>query len=147
VHAHTEAKIALQLGHSGRKGSTRAGWDKIDYPLEEGNWPLVSASPLPYIEGLSQVPREATRADMDKIKSDFVRSVAFGIEAGFDWLEFHCAHGYLMSSFISPLTNHRTDEYGGTLENRCRFPLEVFRAMRAAWPDDKPISVRISAND
>ena len=147
VHTHTEAKIALQLGHSGRKGSTRAGWDKIDYPLDEGNWPLVSASPIPYIEGLSDVPREATRADMDKIKADFVRSVEFGVEAGFDWLEFHCAHGYLMSSFLSPLTNHRTDEYGGSIENRCRFPLEVFRAMRDAWPDDKPISVRISAND
>jgi anthraniloyl-CoA monooxygenase len=147
VHTHTEAKIALQLGHSGRKGSTRAGWDKIDHPLEEGNWPLVSASAIPYIEGVSQVPREATRADMDAIKADFVRSVELGIAAGFDWLEFHCAHGYLMSSFISPLTNHRTDEYGGSLVNRCRFPLEVFRAMRDAWPDDKPISVRISAND
>ena len=147
VHDHTDAKIALQLGHSGRKGSTRAGWDQIDYPLETGNWPLVSASPIPYIEGLSQVPREATRADMVKIKADFVRSVEFGIAAGFDWLEFHCAHGYLMSSFISPLTNRRTDEYGGSLENRCRFPLEVFRAMRDVWPHDKPISVRISAHD
>ncbi len=147
VHTHTEAKIALQLGHSGRKGSTRAGWDKIDYPLESGNWPLVAASPIPYIDGVSQTPREATREDMDKIKSDFVRAVELGAEAGFDWLEYHCAHGYLMSSFISPLTNLRTDEYGGSVENRCRFPLEVFRAMRAAWPNERPISVRISAND
>lgn len=147
VHEHTEAKIALQLGHSGRKGSTRAGWDKIDYPLESGNWELVSASPIPYMDGISQVPREVTRADMDKIKGDFVRSVELGIEAGFDWLEYHCAHGYLMSSFVSPLTNKRTDEYGGSIQNRCRFPLEVFAAMRAVWPQDKPISVRISAND
>ena len=147
VHAHTEAKVALQLGHSGRKGSTRAGWDMIDYPLPEGNWPLISASPIPYIEGLSQVPREATRSDMDKVLADFVRAVELGIAAGFDWLEFHCAHGYLMSSFISPLTNRRTDEYGGALQDRCRFPLEVFGAMRAAWPDDRPMSVRISAND
>jgi anthraniloyl-CoA monooxygenase len=147
VHSHTRCKIALQLGHSGRKGSTRAGWDKIDHPLDWGNWPLVSASPIPYIEGVSQIPREATRADMDKIKADFVRSVQFGVQAGFDWLEYHCAHGYLMSSFISPLTNHRTDGYGGAIENRCRFPLEVFRAMREVWPPEKPISVRISAHD
>jgi anthraniloyl-CoA monooxygenase len=147
VHTHTDAKMALQLGHSGRKGSTRRGWEGIDQPLESGNWPLVSASPLPYIEGVSQTPREMTRADMDRIKADFVSATRRGAVAGFDWLEFHCAHGYLLSSFISPLTNQRTDEYGGTLENRCRYPLEVFKAMRAAWPEDKPMSVRISAHD
>ncbi len=147
VHTHTDAKIALQLGHSGRKGSTQRGWEAIDHPLPAGNWPLVSASPLPYIEGVSQIPREANREDMRRIKADFVSATRRGIEAGFDWLEFHCAHGYLMSSFISPLTNQRTDEYGGTLENRMRYPLEVFEAMRATWPKDKPMSVRISAND
>jgi anthraniloyl-CoA monooxygenase len=147
VHTHTDAKIALQLGHSGRKGSTRRAWEGIDQPLDSGNWPLVSASSLPYIEGVSQMPREATRTDMDRIKADFVDAARRGAAAGFDWLEFHCAHGYLMSSFISPLTNHRTDEYGGSLENRCRYPLEVFRAMRAAWPQERPMSVRISAHD
>ena len=123
------------------------GWDAIDQPLQSGNWPLVSASPLPYIENLSQVPREATRADMCRIKADFVSATRRAIDAGFDWLEFHCAHGYLMSSFISPLTNRRTDEYGGCLANRCRYPLEVFSAMRAVWPDHLPMSVRISAHD
>jgi len=147
VHKYSDAKIALQLGHSGRKGSTRRGWDGIDQPLASDNWPLVSASPVPYMEGISQIPREATRADMERIKEDFVSAARRGAEAGFDWLEFHCAHGYLMSSFISPLTNFRTDEYGGSLENRCRYPLEVFRAMRAVWPQDKPMSVRISAHD
>jgi anthraniloyl-CoA monooxygenase len=147
VHAYTGAKIALQLGHSGRKGSTRRMWDGIDQPLEQGNWPLISASPLAYIEGVSQVPREATREDMERIKGDFVAATIRGEAAGFDWLEFHCAHGYLLSSFISPLTNQRTDEYGGSLENRCRYPLEVFRAMRAVWPAEKPMSVRISAHD
>jgi anthraniloyl-CoA monooxygenase len=147
VHTYSDAKIALQLGHSGRKGSTRRGWEGIDQPLASDNWPLVSASPVPYIDGVSQFPREATRADMDRIKADFVAATERGIAAGFDWLEFHCAHGYLMSSFISPLTNLRTDEYGGSLENRCRYPLEVFKAMRAVWPQDKPMSVRISAHD
>jgi len=147
VHTHTDAKIAFQLGHSGRKGSTRAGWDAIDQPLQSGNWPLISASPLPYIEGVSQTPREATRADMCRIKADFVSATVRAVAAGFDWLEFHCAHGYLMSGFISPLTNQRTDEYGGSLENRCRYPLEVFAAMRAAWPAERPMSVRISAHD
>jgi anthraniloyl-CoA monooxygenase len=147
VHNNTDARIAMQLGHSGRKGSTRMGWDAIDQPLKSGNWPLISASPLPYIEGVSQVPREATRADMCQIKAEFVAATRRAAEAGFDWLEFHCAHGYLMSSFISPLTNQRIDEYGGSLENRCRFPLEVFQAMRAEWPTDRPMSVRISAND
>lgn len=147
VHTHTDAKIAFQLGHAGRKGSTRAGWDAIDQPLDSGNWPLVSASPLPYIQGLSQMPREMTRADMCRIKEDFVAATRRAATAGFDWLEFHCAHGYLMSSFISPLTNCRTDEYGGPVANRCKYPLEVFQAMRAAWPQERPMSVRISAHD
>jgi anthraniloyl-CoA monooxygenase len=147
VHRYADAKMALQLGHSGRKGSTRRGWEGIDQPLESGNWPLISASPLPYIDGVSQTPHEATRADMDRIRADFVAATQRGAAAGFDWLEVHCAHGYLLSSFISPLTNIRTDEYGGSLENRCRYPLEVFKAMRQAWPSDKPMSVRISAND
>ncbi len=147
VHNNTDARIAMQLGHSGRKGSTRRGWDAIDQPLESGNWPLISASPLPYIEGVSQIPREVTRADMCQVKADFVAATRRAAQAGFDWLEFHCAHGYLMSSFISPLTNQRTDEYGGSLENRCRYPIEVLEAMRAVWPKDRPMSVRISAND
>ena len=147
VHLHTDSKIGFQLGHAGRKGSTRMGWDAIDQPLPSGNWPLISASPLPYIENVSQVPQEATLADMCRIKADFVSATRRAVSAGFDWLELHCAHGYLLSSFISPLTNLRTDEYGGCLENRCRFPLEVFSAMRAAWPEDRPMSVRISAHD
>ena len=147
VHRHTDAKMALQLGHSGRKGSTRRGWEGMDQPLASENWPLVSASPVPYIEGVSQMPREASREDMDRIKSDFVAATVRANAAGFDWLEYHCAHGYLLSSFISPLTNLRSDEYGGSLENRCRYPLEVFKAMRAAWPQEKPMSVRISAHD
>jgi anthraniloyl-CoA monooxygenase len=147
VHTHTDAKIALQLGHSGRKGSTRRGWEGIDLPLDSGNWPVISASPVPYIPGVSQVPREATRADLQRVKADFVAAVRRGAGAGFDWLEFHCAHGYFLSSFISPLTNQRKDEYGGSLENRCLYPLEVFRAMREVWPEEKPMSVRISAND
>jgi len=147
VHQHTNAKIALQLGHSGRKGSTRRAWEGIDLPLPSGNWPLVSASAVPYMEGVSQIPHEAARAEMDRIKSEFVAATLRGAAAGFDWLELHCAHGYLLSSFISPLTNQRSDEYGGSIENRCRYPLEVFRAMRAVWPPDKPISVRISAHD
>lgn len=147
IHTHTDAKVALQLGHSGRKGSTRLGWDRIDYPLAFGNWPLISASPIPYIEGVSQVPREATCEDMRRIMQEFVSAAERGASAGFDWLEFHCAHGYLMSSFISPLTNRREDGYGGSLGNRCRYPLEVFSAMRSVWPVEKPMSVRISAND
>jgi anthraniloyl-CoA monooxygenase len=147
VHTHTNARIAMQLGHSGRKGSTRRGWEGIDQPLESGNWPLLSASPLPYIEGVSQTPHEATRADLNRIKDDFVAAARRAVAAGFDWLELHCAHGYLMSSFISPLTNQRRDEYGGSLENRCRYPIEVFLAMRQVWPEERPMSVRISAHD
>ena len=147
VHANTDAKIAIQLGHAGPKGSTRCAWDGIDLPLDDGNWPLVAASPQQYIEGVSQLAREATAEDMDRIERDFVRATVEAAKAGFDWLELHCAHGYLLSTFISPLTNRRTDDYGGSLENRCRYPLRVFRAMRAVWPQDKPISVRISAHD
>ncbi len=147
VHANSEAKIALQLGHAGAKGSTRVMWEGMDQPLEEGNWPLVSASPQQYIEGVSQLARAATEEDMVRIEADFVRATLAAEEAGFDWVELHCAHGYLLSSFISPLTNQRDDAYGGSLENRCRYPLRVLQAMRAVWPQDKPISVRISAHD
>ncbi len=147
VHANTDAKIAVQLGHAGAKGSTCVAWAGTDQPLKEGNWPLVSASEQQYLPGISQVARAATKADMQRIQDDFVRATAAAAEAGFDWLELHCAHGYLLSSFISPLTNQRQDEYGGSLENRCRYPLEVFAAIRAVWPADKPISVRISAHD
>jgi anthraniloyl-CoA monooxygenase len=147
VHASSDAKIALQLGHAGAKGSTRRAWDGTDLPLEEGNWPLVSASPQQYLEGVSQTAREATLEDLERIKRDFVRATVDAARAGFDWLELHCAHGYFLSSFISPLTNQRSDEYGGSLENRCRYPIEVFRAIRAVWPEDKPISVRLSAHD
>jgi anthraniloyl-CoA monooxygenase len=147
VHANTDAKIAVQLGHAGPKGSTRPSWDGIDLPLEDGNWPLVAASPLQYLTGVSQRAREATHDDLARIKADFIRSTREAAAAGFDWLELHCAHGYLLSTFISPLTNHRTDEYGGSLENRCRYPLEIFAAIRDVWPQDKPISVRISAHD
>jgi anthraniloyl-CoA monooxygenase len=147
VHASTDAKIAMQLGHAGAKGSTRVPWEGEDLPLETGNWPLLSASPQQYLDGVSDWSRAMTRSDMDRVRDDFVRSTRHAAEAGFDWLELHCAHGYLLSSFISPLTNQRTDEYGGSLGNRLRYPLEVFRAMRAAWPADKPMSVRISAHD
>jgi anthraniloyl-CoA monooxygenase len=147
VHASTDAKIAMQLGHAGPKGSTRVPWEGEDLPLETGNWPLLSASPQQYLDGVSDWSRAMTRSDMDRVRDDFVRSTRHAAEAGFDWLELHCAHGYLLSSFISPLTNQRTDEYGGSLGNRLRYPLEVFRAMRAAWPADKPMSVRISAHD
>ena len=146
-HNSTDAKIAIQIGHAGAKGSTRRAWDGTDLPLDEGNWPLVSASSQQYLEGVSQLAREATREDLEHIKDDFVRATGEAQKAGFDWLELHCAHGYFLSSFISPLTNQRTDEYGGSLENRCRYPLEVFAAIRAAWPADKPISVRLSAHD
>jgi anthraniloyl-CoA monooxygenase len=147
VHGQTPAKIAMQLGHAGPKGSTRVMWEGIDLPLESGNWPLISASPEQYLPGVSQWSREMTRADMDRVKADFVRAAQMAQETGFDWLELHCAHGYLLSSFLSPLTNRRQDAYGGTLENRLRYPIEVFEALRAAWPGHKPMSVRISAHD
>ncbi|MBA3774476.1 MAG: bifunctional salicylyl-CoA 5-hydroxylase/oxidoreductase [Ramlibacter sp.] len=147
VHQHTESKVAMQLGHAGAKGSTRVPWEGEDQPLAQGNWPLVSASPQQYLDGVSEWSRPMTRADMDRVRGDFVRSTQLAAQAGFDWLELHCAHGYLLSSFISPLTNQRTDEYGGTLENRLRYPLEVFAALRAAWPGHLPMSVRISAHD
>ena len=147
VHASSTAKIAMQLGHAGAKGSTRVAWDGIDQPLDEGNWPLISASPQQYLEGVSQWSRAMTRDDMDRVKADFVAATRRAAEAGFDWLELHCAHGYLLSSFLSPLTNQRTDDYGGTLAHRLRYPLEVFTAMRAVWPADRPMSVRISAHD
>ena len=146
VHAETDAKIAIQLGHSGAKGSTQLGWETMDAPLSRGNWEVVAPSPVPWSAD-NQTPREMTRADMNKVRNDFVRAAEMANRAGFDWLELHYAHGYLMSAFITPLTNKRTDDYGGSIENRMRFPLEVFRAVRAVWPDDKPISVRISAND
>ncbi|GLH79109.1 salicylyl-CoA 5-hydroxylase [Bradyrhizobium sp. SSBR45G] len=146
VHANSKAKFALQLGHAGRKGASKLMWDGMDRPLEQGGWEIVSASPLPYFPD-SQVPRELDRKAMDAIKADFVAAAERGHACGFDMLELHCAHGYLLASFISPLTNKRTDAYGGALENRLRFPLEVFAAMRAAWPAHKPMSVRISATD
>ena len=151
VHGHSAAKIALQLGHAGAKGSTRRAWDGIDLPLPddgpEANWPLISASPQQYLDGTSAWSRAMTRADMDRVRDDFVHSTRLAAEAGFDWLELHCAHGYLLSSFISPLTNQRNDAYGGSLANRLRWPLEVFAAVRAAWPAERPMSVRISAHD
>ena len=149
VHAHSDARIALQLGHAGAKGATQVAWQGIDQPLgaDEGAWPLISASPQQYLDGVSAWSRAMTRADMDRVRDDFVRSTHLAAEAGFDWLELHCAHGYLLSSFISPLTNQRSDAYGGSLENRLRYPLEVFAAVRAAWPAERPMSVRISATD
>ena len=148
VHQGSDAKIAIQIGHAGPKGSSNAPWQGsgADRPLREGNWPLIAASALPYLKD-GDVPRAMTRADMDRVTADFVRSAQLAAQAGFDWLELHCAHGYLLSSFISPLTNRRDDVYGGSLENRLRYPLEVFAAVRAAWHVDKPISVRISAHD
>lgn len=147
VHTNTDAHIGLQLGHAGPKGSTRVPWEGEDQPLEKGNWPLLAASPQQYLDGVSDWASPMTRADMERVRDAFVRSTQLAAQAGFDWLELHCAHGYLLSSFISPLTNQRTDEYGGSLENRLRYPLEVFRAMRAAWPENLPMSVRISAHD
>jgi len=146
VHAETNAKIAIQLGHSGAKGSTQLGWETMDAPLPSGNWTVMAPSAVAWSAD-NQTPREMTRADMDKVRDEFVRAAQMAQRIGFDWLELHYAHGYLMSAFITPLTNKRADEYGGSLENRMRFPLEVFRAVRTVWPDHKPMSVRISAND
>lgn len=147
VHENTDAKIAMQLGHAGAKGATKLAWEGIDKPVESGGWPLISASPQQYLEGISERSREATREDMDRIKADFIRATVEAEKAGFDWLELHAAHGYFLSSFISPLTNQRSDQYGGSLENRLRYPIEVFAAIREIWPAHKPISVRISAHD
>jgi anthraniloyl-CoA monooxygenase len=146
VHRESPAKIGIQLAHAGRKGSTRRLWEGEDQPLPEGNWPLLAPSAIPYLTE-SQVPREMTRADMDQVLADFVQATKRSEAAGFDLLELHLAHGYLLASFISPLTNRRTDDYGGSLAKRMRFPLEVVRAVRAAWPAAKPMSVRISAVD
>jgi anthraniloyl-CoA monooxygenase len=147
VHAETQTKIGLQLGHSGGKGSTKLMWEGIDEPLESGNWPVVAASPVPYKPGVNQVPEELSHIGMDRVREQFVAAARRGAEAGFDLLELHCAHGYLLSSFLSTVTNRRTDGYGGSVENRLRFPLEVFTAMREVWPSDKPMTVRISATD
>ncbi|KQV47413.1 salicylyl-CoA 5-hydroxylase [Pelomonas sp. Root1217] len=147
VHSHSSARIAMQLGHAGPKGSTRLPWEGEDLPLPDGNWPLISASPQQYLAGISQVAQAMTRADMDRVREDFVSAARRAADAGFDWLELHCAHGYLLSAFISPLTNQRDDDYGGSLENRLRYPLEVFTALREVWPLDRPMSVRISAHD
>jgi len=149
VHANSDAKIAIQLGHAGPKGSTNVPWvgAGADKPLAAGNWPLVAASAQAYEPGVTDLPNALDRAGMDRIQADFVAATKRAAEAGFDWLELHCAHGYLLSAFISPLTNRRSDDYGGALANRLRWPLEVFAAMRAAWPADKPMSVRISAHD
>jgi anthraniloyl-CoA monooxygenase len=149
IHAHTSAKFALQLAHAGRKGSTRAPFsddpsdtrDYTDQPLERGNWELIAPSAIPWSDNNS------TPRDMDRVKADFVRATAMAEQAGFDMIELHCGHGYLLSSFLTPVSNQRADEYGGSIENRLRYPLEVFEAMRAAWPSTKPMSVRISATD
>src|SRR6266571_2894101 len=146
VHAETDAKICCQLGHSGAKGSTQLGWEEMDAPLKSGNWPVMAPSPIAWSEH-NQRARAMDRADMDRVRDQFVASAEMAARAGFDMLEIHCAHGYLLSSFITPLTNCRADEYGGSLENRMRYPLEIFHAVRAVWPAEKPISVRISAND
>ncbi len=146
VHTNSAAKIAIQLGHAGRKGSTQLGWEEMDRPLKTGNWEILSPSAIPYTQS-SHTPREMEKADFVNILRDFILATKMSIDAGFDMLELHCAHGYLLSSFISPLTNRRTDKYGGSLENRLRFPLEVFGAIRSAWPKERPISVRISASD
>ena len=142
----TFAKMGIQVGHAGRKGSTKVMWEGIDQPLDDGNWPIMAPSPLPYLAH-SQVPAEMTRADMDMVRDQFVETTKRAARAGFDVLELHCAHGYLLSSFLTPVSNQRTDEYGGSLENRLRYPLEVFDAVRAVWPQDRPMFVRISASD
>ena len=146
VHDRTTARIGMQLGHSGRKGSTKLMWEGMDEPLADGNWEVLGPSPLPYGEDC-HVPREATRADLDAVVADFVASAERAVDAGFDLIELHAAHGYLLSSFLSPVSNRRTDDYGGSLENRLRFPLEVFDAVRAAVPAHVPVTVRISATD
>jgi anthraniloyl-CoA monooxygenase len=146
VHQESRAKICLQLGHAGAKGSTKVPWLGEDVPLDDGNWPLMAPSAVSFAPQLP-VPKEMTRADMAEVRDQFVAAARMGIEAGFDMLELHCAHGYLLSAFITPLSNQRTDDYGGSVENRVRFPIEIFTAMRAVWPADRPMSVRVSATD
>jgi anthraniloyl-CoA monooxygenase len=146
VHGWTPARICFQVGHSGRKGSTKLMWEGMDEPLQTGGWELLGPSALPWT-ALNPMPRAMTRDDMDRVRDDFVRATRFAANCGFDMLELHCAHGYLLSSFLTPMSNQRTDEYGGSLENRLRFPLEVLAALRALWPDALPLSVRISATD
>lgn len=147
IHRRSEARVAIQLGHAGRKGATKTLWEGDSEPLEEGGWDLVSASPIPWFPDRSRTPREMTRPEMDEVTAQYVRATEYAQEAGFDLLEVHMAHGYLLASFLSPLTNERDDAYGGSLENRMRFPVEVFRACRGAWPDEKPMTVRVSAVD
>ncbi|MBM4193689.1 MAG: bifunctional salicylyl-CoA 5-hydroxylase/oxidoreductase [Gemmatimonadetes bacterium] len=147
VHTQTSAKIGMQLGHAGAKGATKKMWEGIDEPLPSGGWPLIAPSAAQYLPGVSQEARAMTAADMERVTEEFAAATRLAVRAGFDWLELHCAHGYLLSAFLSPLTNRRTDEFGGALENRLRFPLKVFAAMRAAWPAGLPMSVRISAHD
>ena len=149
AHANGTAKFAMQLGHAGRKASTQLGWEEADHPIADAtlNWPLVSASPLPWLPGESNAPAELDRAGMDRIIAEFTAATRRADRAGFDLLELHCAHGYLVASFLSPLTNRRSDDYGGSVENRLRFPLELFTAMRAVWPEARPMSVRLSGSD
>ncbi|WP_447553364.1 bifunctional salicylyl-CoA 5-hydroxylase/oxidoreductase [Vreelandella sp. EE22] len=146
VHQETQAKLCAQIGHSGPKGSTQPGWDEMDAPLGDANWPILAASAHPWAER-NQVPRAMTRDDMDRVRDEFVEATRMAERAGFDMIEIHAAHGYLLSSFITPLTNRRDDEYGGSLDNRLRYPLEVIKAVRDTWPAHKPLAVRISAND
>ncbi|MEM7343875.1 MAG: FAD-dependent monooxygenase [Chloroflexota bacterium] len=146
IHTNSDAKVAIQLNHAGRRGSTRPRTEGLDRPLRQNNWPLLSASPLPYSPA-SHPPKAMRRTDMNKVKAAFVQSAKFADEAGVDLLQLHFAHGYLLASFLSPLTNQRNDEYGGSFENRQRFPMEIFDAVRAAWPDEKPLSVALSATD
>ncbi len=146
IHAETPAKVGIQLGHSGPKGSTQLGWEEMDAPLTNGNWPIKGPSPIPWSPA-NQTPLEMTRTDMEQVRKEFVEAARMAARAGFDLLELHCAHGYLLSAFITPLTNRRTDAYGGSLDNRLRFPLEVFEAVRTVWPSHLPMSARISAND
>jgi anthraniloyl-CoA monooxygenase len=152
VHANSQAGVCIQIGHAGRKGSTQLGWQQMDWPIDEvtsgeRNWDLVAPSPIPYRDGVNAVPREMTRADMDTILAQFVAAAQRSDAAGFDMLELHMAHGYLLASFLSPVTNRRTDAYGGSPAGRLRWPMEVFEAVRAVWPARKPISVRLSATD
>lgn len=147
IHANSQSKVCLQLGHAGRKGSTKTPEFGMDLPMDSDNWPIYSASPIQYIDGVSDTPIELDRAQMDRVRDSHVEAVQRSIRAGFDMIELHAAHGYLFASFLSPLTNTRSDEYGGSIENRLKFPVEVFSAMRAAWPEDKPMSVRVSSSD